>query len=139
MVPLLRYLLDTHAWIWAVLSHPRLSSTARQALSSLGVGERVGLAAISVHEAAWLASRGRLVLPSGAGDWADWLREASQAPSLEVLPLTVEVAIESRRFSAALPSDPADRLIAATARLNRLTLLTADDRLRTSSELVTLW
>ena len=43
-------------------------------------------------------------------------------------PLTHEVALESRRI--VLPhGDPADRLIAATARVLHLILVTADERL----------
>jgi len=131
-------MLDTHAWVWAVLAHARLSRAARRTLSSLRAGERVGLAAISLKEAAWHAARGRLALPEGER-WEDWLRDASQGPSLEILPLTAEIAIESEHFSDSFPADPADRLIGATARLHRLTLLTADDRLRESSELRTIW
>lgn len=139
MVPFVRYLLDTHAWLWAVLGHARLGKAARRALATLEAGERVGLAAISLKEAAWLLARGRVVLTREAEPWAGWLRTAATAPGLEVLPLTVEVAIESERFPDAFPRDPADRLIAATARVHEVTLLTADAALRRRAEVRTLW
>lgn len=135
----MRYLLDTHTWIWAVLDSPRLSSRARQTLADLADGERVGLAAISLKEAAWHAARGRLQLPDGGSSWQEWLREASRWRFIEVFPITVEVAIESERLSDRFPSDPADRMIAATTRLHDLTLVTVDDRLRESPEVATLW
>jgi len=99
----------------------------------------VGLAAISLKEAAWLLAKGRVRLMKEAAPWAGWLREAATAPGLEVLPLTVEVAIESERFPASFPRDTADRLIAATARLHDLTLLTADTELHEQSDVRTLW
>ena len=36
----MRFLLDTHAWVWAVLGDSRLGRSARKALASLGPGER---------------------------------------------------------------------------------------------------
>jgi PIN domain nuclease of toxin-antitoxin system len=134
-----RYLLDTHAWVWAVLSDRRVGAKARRTLAALDNAERIGLAAISLKEAAWHLARGRIVLADKTASWADWLRDASSLPSLEILPLTVEVAIESERFSSRFPDDPADRLIAATARVHDLTLLTRDRAMRASQELKTLW
>lgn len=51
--------------------------------------------------------------------------------------MTHEVAIESRRIALS-HQDPADRLIAATARIYELTLVTADERLMYSTESATL-
>lgn len=135
----MRYLLDTHAWVWAVLADRRVGPKARRTLAALDESERIGLAAISLKEAAWHLARGRIVLAEETASWADWLRDASSLPSLEILPLTVEIAIESERFSPRFPDDPADRLIAATARVHDLTLLTRDRAMRASRELKTLW
>jgi PIN domain nuclease of toxin-antitoxin system len=139
LVPDVRYLLDTHAWLWALLGHARLGAAARRVLAGIGEDEPIGLAAISLKEAAWLLARGRVAVKRDPAAWADWLRDAAAAPGLDVLPLTVEVAIESERLPDDFPSDPADRLIAATARLHDLTLLTADRAMRARSELRTLW
>ena len=138
MVSVVRYLLDTHAWLWAVLGHARLSLAARRALAA-AEHERVGLAAISLKEAAWLLAREHVIVTKPGVSWSSWLREAATSAGLEVLPLTVEVAIESEQFPQNFPSDPADRLIAATARIYDLTLLTADSALRGQHGLRTLW
>jgi PIN domain nuclease of toxin-antitoxin system len=108
-------------------------------LAGLAASERVGLAAISLKEAAWQLAHGRLVLATQITSWMDWLREASSLPSLEILPLTVEIAIESERFISRFSKDPADQLIAATARVHNLTVLTRDRAMRTSAEVKTLW
>lgn len=135
----MKYLMDTHTWLWALLGHARLGAAAKRVLAKVGDDEPVGLAAISLKEASWLLARGRVSIKRDPSAWATWLRDAASAPGLDVLPLTVEVAIESERLPDDFPSDPADRLIAATARLHDLTLLTADRELRARTELRTLW
>ena len=135
----MRFLLDTHAWLWAVADDPRLSRRARTALNGLPAHERVGVAAISLKEASWHLARRRVVVADDAGPWPLWLRRAVSAPQVEVLPLTVDVAIESEQLGAAFPPDPADRLIAATALVRGLTLITRDRRIRKTGAVRTLW
>ena len=135
----MKYALDTQAWLWSVLDHPRLSRRARAALGALPAQERVGIAAISLKEAAWHLAHGRVVVDPGFGPWPLWLRTAASLPHLDVLPLTVEVAIESEQLGDSFPPDPADRLIAATARVHDLTLITSDRSIRKSGVVRTLW
>jgi PIN domain nuclease of toxin-antitoxin system len=135
----LKFLLDTHAWIWAVLDHPKLSRRARATLNAVPAHERVGLAAISLKEASWLLARGRIAVGSELGPWPLWLRIAASSRQLDVVPLTVDVAIESEQLGETFPSDPADRLIAATARVHDLTLITRDGPIRRSRAVRTLW
>ena len=135
----MKYVLDTQAWLWSVLDHPRLSRRARTALSAVGEQERIGLAAISLKEAAWHMAHGRIVVEKGFGPWPLWLRQAAASPQLEVLPLTVDVAIESEQLGSSFPPDPADRLITATARVHDLTLITSDLAIRKSRAVRTLW
>ncbi len=135
----MKFLLDTHAWLWSVLDHPRLSRRARAALSAVSPEERVGLAAISLKEAAWHLARGRVVVEESFGPWPLWLRTAASSPHLDVLSLTVDVAIESEQLGDSFPPDPADCLIAATARVHDLTLITSDAGIRKSGAVRTLW
>ena len=135
----MKYLLDTQAWLWSVLDHPRLSRRARATLTAVSAQERVGLAAISLEEASWHLARRRVVVDERFGPWPLWLRTAASSPRLEVLPLTVDVAIESEQLGDSFPPDPADRLIAATARVHDLTLITSDQPIRKSGAVRTLW
>lgn len=135
----MKYVLDTQAWLWSVLDHPRLSRRARAALGAVPAQERIGLAAISLKEAAWHLAHGRVVVDEGFGPWPLWLRTAASSPHLEVLPLTVDVAIESEQLGNSFPPEPADRLIAATARVHDLTLITSDGPIRKSGAVRTLW
>ena len=134
----MKYILDTQAWIWSILNHPRLSRRARAAVTGIA-DERMGLSAVSLKEAAWLLARGRIEVESTHGAWPHWLRNAASMPELEILPLTVEVAIDSEHLGSGFPADPADRVIAATARVNRLTLITSDRAIRKSGAVRTLW
>ncbi len=129
----MRLLLDTHVWIWSVASTDRLSMRAAAALSS--ARNELWLSPVSVWEALVLAEKGRLKLdrPSAA-----WVEAALAAPgTLRDAPLTREVAFESRRLPMS-HDDPADRFIAATAIVNGLTLVTADERLLALAGLPTL-
>jgi PIN domain nuclease of toxin-antitoxin system len=98
-----KYLLDTQAWVWSVLDHPRLSRRARVALTALPADDRVGLAAISLKEAAWHLARGRVRIDATFGSWPLWLRTAVSSKHLLVLPLTVDIAIESEQLGDAFP------------------------------------
>ena len=135
----MKYLLDTQAWLWSILNHPRLSRRAKATLGAVPGQERVGLAAISLKEAAWHLAHRRVMVDEAFGPWPLWLRTAASSEHLQVLPLTVDVAIESEQLGDSFPPDPADRLIAATARVHDLTLITSDRPIRRSGTVRTLW
>lgn len=122
-----------------MLDDPRLSPRARTALRALAAQERIAIAAISLKEAAWHLAHGRIVVDEGFGGWPLWLRKAALSPQLEVLPLSVDVAIESEQLGTSFLPDPADRLIAATALVHDLTLITSDRMIRKSRTVRTLW
>ena len=53
--------------------------------------------------------------------------------------ITPAIAALATQFPPDFPADPADRLIAATARDGGLTLVTRDERVRSSPLLRTVW
>lgn len=122
-------LLDTHVWLWSLLEPEQLSSPARDALAS--VENTLWLSPISTWEVLVLAEKGRLKLDMQGQEWLDQARRV--APMREAS-LSHEIARESRRLN--LPhQDPADRFIAATAKVLGLTLMTADQNLLQCHEL----
>ena len=128
----MRLLLDTHIWLWALLEPERLSAEVRAALES--PDNELWLSPISVWEAGILAERGRL---SPVTSTTAWLQQMVAAIPRREAPLTHEIAMMSRQVS--LPhQDPADRFLAATARVHDLTLVTADERLQHSDEFAVL-
>lgn len=116
-------LLDTHVWLWSLLEPRRLSSSALELLASEEVS--LHLSSISAWETLLLAERGRLDI---CGDGRRWIRGALSASPVTETPITFEVALASRSIRLA-HDDPADRFIAASAKVFGLTLLTADKRL----------
>jgi PIN domain nuclease of toxin-antitoxin system len=56
-----------------------------------------------------------------------------------VKPVTTAIASKAVQFSKEYPKDAADRLIGATALIEKLPLVTADKSLRRFHELITIW
>ena len=74
--------------------------------------------------------RGRLKVDGPAAEWVEQMVQA--LPRWEA-PLTHAIAVASRELT--LPhQDPADRFLAATARVMGLTLVTADERLLAAND-----
>ncbi|MCY4400626.1 MAG: type II toxin-antitoxin system VapC family toxin [Gemmatimonadetes bacterium] len=116
-------LLDTHVWLWSQLEPARLSARARDALTD--PANMLALSPVSVWETLLLAEKGRVDL---VPDPWSWIRTALATRAMRQFSLTHEVALGSR--TVRLPhDDPADRFIAATAMVHRLTLVTADSSL----------
>ena len=68
-----------------------------------------------------------------------WVERATQAPFIELLPLSVDIALESAHLPGSFHKDPADQMIVATARVHSLVLISADQRLRAYPHVQTMW
>src|SRR6516162_202895 len=119
-------LLDTHVWIWFMLANVELEVGGRTAINRAAASGQLRIAAISVWEAALLASRGRVVLGQPL---AQWMEEAVSAPGLSIEPLLPQIAVEAYSLPDSFHRDPADRLIVATARVANASLMTRDRRI----------
>lgn len=131
----MKYLLDTHAWIWALEAPEKLPAPIREVLLEQD-HLPFGLAAISPWEVAKKESKGRLHLSMPVRQWVEC---ATQAPFIELLPLAVDIALESARLPSPFHKDPADQMIVATARVHNLVLISADQRLHTYPHVQTKW
>lgn len=126
----MRLLLDTHIWLWSLREPERLGDRTRHELQS--PENEVWLSPVSTWEALMLHEKGRIHLED---DLKSWVID-STAPFLEA-PFTHEIAAASRQLR--LPQrDPADRFLAATAKVLGLTLVTADANLLGLGEIATL-
>lgn len=128
-------LLDTHAWIWWIEQDARLDANAIALLDALPPDRRPFLCDISLWEVATLVERGRLEFDVPLDDWLD---AAAHPRSVQVLPVSPRIAAEVARLPETFHRDPADRLIVATSRAQRIPVLTHDERIR-RSRLVSLW
>lgn len=127
--------LDTHALIYDALTPARLSARARKAIDLAFADRELACSDISLWEIAMLIARKRL---DPVMDARQFLHDLIAARHVRVLPITAEIAVLSQSdiFSH---GDPADRLIAATARLHRAPLITSDAKLRKLKEVATIW
>ena len=126
----MKLLLDTHILLWWLTGEGPLQPSQVAALETAEAhDEQLGIAAITLWEIAKLCEHGRIVLSTTP----DALLEHIEAHTrITVLPLDGRIALESTRLGPRFHRDPADQLIAATARVHGLRLVTADQRIRTS-------
>jgi len=125
----LNLLLDTHIWIWSKLDPKQIGKAAARELSNND--NDLWLSPVSVWEALALMQKGRIRV----ADPLAWVERA--ADQLREAPLTQEIVRTGLALS--LPhADPADRFLAATAKVLKLTLVTADQRLLGLGEIASL-
>jgi PIN domain nuclease of toxin-antitoxin system len=129
-------LLDTNAILRLALHPEKLSRAATRAIAKAYASDGIAIASITLWEIAMLVDRNEVVVPSST---EGFLSALSERPGLRVLELSAQVAALSMRFPPDFPKDPADRIIAATARAHDLTLVTRDQRLQDSPLLRTIW
>ncbi len=118
----MRLLADSHVLLWALLRPDELDRPAARALAA--ASNEVLVSAASLWEIAIKAGMGKLRLP---GPPAEWLPEAMDRTGIETLPIEGAHALAA----AALPPhhrDPFDRMIAAQALAEGLTVVTRDPR-----------
>jgi PIN domain nuclease of toxin-antitoxin system len=128
----LKYLLDTHAFLWAATDEDRLSIRAARAIHTTPY-EQLAISDVSLLEIGLLLHIGRI---SFNGSPATVLGHILSYVS--VLPITLEIAIAAPTL--ALPhGDQFDRIIAATAKIHRLPLITKDANITDASVVATLW
>lgn len=117
-------LLDTHVLIWLDEASSRLGTRALQQIdTAFSVGE-VTVSAISFWEVGMLIQKGRIRMDM---DLSVWRKDLLDQGVVEI-PVSGEIAIKAAALET-FHGDPADRLIAATALMHSLTLVTADDKL----------
>jgi PIN domain nuclease of toxin-antitoxin system len=84
------------------------------------------VSAITAWEIGTLVSKGRIQVAISPQVWFDTL---VAMPGVRLAELTPEVLLGSTALPGTPPSDPADRMVAATARLNGYRVITRDRKL----------
>ncbi len=117
-------LLDTHVWLWSQEHSEKLGTHATSRL--LDDCSQLYIATISTLEIARLISGGLIELNGSLKSWIYDSMELIQANSIE---LSHDIAREAYALPGDFHRDPADRILVATARVHKLTLLTADEKI----------
>ncbi len=120
----MRILLDTHCWLWWLISPEHLSAPSLDAFKSRE--HELFLSAASAWEIAIKYSSGRLRLPMEPGEFVRSRLAASETIPLAVLHHhALQVAHLPRHHR-----DPFDRLLIAQAQVEGLAIMTADPNFR---------
>ncbi len=128
-------LLDTHVVIWLALEPGRISKRARAAIQETRQrGEGLAVSDITLLEIATIENKGRIKLNASLEAFL-----AEIEARFIVLPITGRICVSALALPAAYPRDPADHVIGATALVEGLPLITADDGIRRSKTLKTIW
>lgn len=97
-------------------------------------GESLAVSSVTLLELAGLARKGRIATPLGI------LRFLEDVEGrFVILPVSARAAAQTVQLPANFPGDPIDRIIAATAIVEGIPLVTADLAIRRSRVVPTIW
>ena len=116
-------LLDTHVWIWLVRGEGRIPEDILELIIAAAGAGSMFLSVMSIWELSLLDAKRRITLNMPC---LAWVRTALDRSGALTLPLTSEVAVSCHQLPGELHSDPVDRVLVATARIEGLTLVTRD-------------
>lgn len=129
-------IMDTCAIIWDALDTGKLTPIAKQAINRADSARELIICDISFWEIAMLIRRKRLIIEDTATGFLDLVLGSR---NIQVQPITANIAEYSVNFSSKINGDPADRLIAATSVSRNAAIVTADQNLRDSQLVETIW
>ncbi len=133
---MIRVVADTHAVLWYLYNDPRLSLAAGSVMdTTLRAGDEIAISAISLVEIAYLVERSRI-----PQDAFERVINALNTPgfSFREIILNQRVADVLRQISRAQIPEMPDRIIAATALMLGVPLISRDSKIQASS-IATIW
>lgn len=116
-------LLDTCATIWISKDEPLSPQCLAEIERARSTGNAIYVSPITAWEIGLLVSRGRVNLQMTP---ERWFARLMQAPGLRLSGLSPGVLLASSFLPGVPPADPADRILAATAREFNYRLVTRD-------------
>jgi PIN domain nuclease of toxin-antitoxin system len=132
----MKYMLDTHTWIWWHMNPQKLSQKVKRIVGNTDRYDEILLSAISPWEFSKLLEKKKIGISC---DPEDWINSALDMPKFRLIPLSPVLAYRSTVLPQPFHSDPADQIIVATAREENATILTKDERILTYKNVRSLW
>lgn len=128
-------LVDTHVVLWLAFYDKEISPKAKAAIAQARKSAQgIAISDITLLELATLVSQGRIQLELSL---ESFLQEVESR--FVVLPISSRACARALTLPTQYPKDPADRIIAATALVYGVPLITADRAIRRSRALQTIW
>ena len=128
--------LDTHVIIWDALKPELLTSKARKAIDTANKTDGIIFCEISLWEIAMLMQKRRIEIDAAYSDFINLIKASNNYIFQGITP---EIAEFSAQFPSEINLDPADSFIAATSIITNTRLVTADNNLRRSKVIKTIW
>ena len=128
--------LDTHTWIWFVSNPELVSNKAKKFINKAIKKKGILISSISAWEVALLVLKKRLVLTV---DVSDWIMKSEALPFIKFIPVSNSIAVKSVNQLEPIHSDPADRIIIATAISLGVPLVTKDEKILKYPHVQTIW
>lgn len=116
-------LLDTCAAIWLMNGDPMADGSRQAIRAARGGGKGVYVSPITAWEIATLVAKDRIQLAYAPEPWVESLLAL---PGVRLADMSPAILIRSAFLPGKPPADPADRIIAATAREFEYVLITRD-------------
>jgi PIN domain nuclease of toxin-antitoxin system len=128
-------LLDTHVIVWLASGDPRFSRRAQTAIAEARQSIRgLAISDFTLFELGQLFRKKQFTLLT---DPESFLSEVER--KFVVLPITANIALQALSLPVNYPKDPADRIIGATSLIEDIPLITADQAIRKSRVIATVW
>jgi PIN domain nuclease of toxin-antitoxin system len=128
-------LVDTHIVLWLALEPERISKRVQAVIDEArGSGAGLAISAMTLVEIATLFGKRRFHLAVSLESFLDEVERR-----FVVLPISARVCARMSTLPGNYPKDPADRVIAATALVEGLSLITADREIRRAKVVRTIW
>ena len=128
----MKYLLDTHAFLWFVSDDNRLSSKAKSIIKDSN--NEIYFSAASAWEISIKSKLGRLKL---RGNLESFIIEQLSANSFGPLAITISHSLYTEKLPQ-IHKDPFDRMIISQSKVENMVLITSDKKIR-EYKVPTVW